>query len=639
MANFETQVPGAGPLQVAFDDQRGARANKVYHNGTSNTETPYWDPPTSPVPWQRAPAERESVTTGRSGTRMLAFGQPAVSESFATLGLPAANEELTRIDSRDPASPGSSRAKPPLKLNYDGRIEAENPGGLGLAVNQEWFERLHIQPGQLALGNILQTQIRTIELFNAFRRPPESIDWTTFVNNAGAGVTVTNLPGLPFTIFSKQSFIANVQVSTAGPPSINGTLDFTFGAPFAGTFPVLVTGNRITIFQYRPQAPIREEILFKTDVIEKDDGTEQRIKLRGAPRSRYRFNVLLDDIKDRDLLNNTLFDWQGRVFGVPVWHESKPLGAPLAINDTVITVDTSDADYRADSLVFIYDDNFNFEALEIQSFDAVSITTKTGVSQAFDGVNTLVMPTRTAYTIPRLRNQRFAIGPSNFAMEFLTLDNVDLSDASAFPTFQGAGQSIAKPYLDRLNFMPGVRLVEGNTRRTIRLDTETGVPIQLSPWLKGKPTFPFGFEAKSQAEVYEWRQLAHFLAGRHTSFYVPTGRRDFKLTQGIGNGATAIFVENVGFTNFVAQNTPRSDFQLIRTDGTTSRHEITSSTVISDDEERIDFTPGISPAATIAEVDRIEYMTLARIADDKMTLTHQRPGESRVDLQTIGVPA
>lgn len=626
MADFPTiKTP-----QIGLEDQLGAAANRFIIPGLGPTA--YWDPPDAPIPLARAPAGQEGITDGsRSGSFLRALSDAGPSGSFTSFGLGGAGLTLTRQVGK--------LAKAAAALDRPTVLEAADPGGLGLAVTQEWFEKCHVFPGELALGNILTTQIRTLELFNAFRRPPQPVEWTVFVNNVGPGVAITNLPSLPFTIASRASFIANVQVLTAGPPAISGTLDFTFGAPTSQTFEVAVTGNRITVFQFRPQTPITEKLGFKTDIIRPDDGSEQRIKLREAPRQTISFKVRVDDGRSRDAINAILFDWQARVFGVPIWWESRDLGAPMAINDTLVIVDTTNADFRADGLVMIFDDNLNQEVLEILSFTSSDITLKTGVGQAFDAVNTVVLPVRTAYTKPQLNNTRFAVGPSDFALEFETLDNIDLADASAFSSFQGVGQSVAKPVLDGLNFMTGATVAEGNRRRTVILDHQTGPKIQFSPWAKGKPLFQFGFEAKSQAETWDWRLLAHFLAGSRLAFYIPTGRTDFKPLIDIGSGGSNIDFPNYGFTDFVGSVTPRSDLRVLRLDGTQSFHEITGSSVVSSDVERLTVSPGIVPALPVAEVDRIDIMTLSRIMDDTMTFEHRRPGETRVSLKSIGVPA
>ena len=510
-------------------------------------------------------------------------------------------------------------------------------GFVSLDQASNWFEKWHVFPGELALGNVLTTQIRTLELFNSFRR--ETRSWDAFVNNAGAGVAATNLPSLPRLMPALDNFIVDIQVTTAGPPSISGTLDFDIDLTPPDIISIAVTGNRITLFAYRPQSPITETLQFKTDIIELNDGSEQRINVRENPRQIFKFTIRTDDDRTRDSINAVLFDWQSRVFGIPVWHEAKELGAPLAINDTTVIVDTAFADFRAGGLVMIYDNNFRTETLEILTVNPNDIELQVGIQKAFDAVQTIVLPVRTALTRPQLSQARFAIGPTDFSLEFTTLDNVDLADASAFATYQGVGQTVAKPFIDRLNFIKGRTVAEGIRRKVTRLDPLTGPPLQISSWSKGKPSLNYGFEAKSFAETWEFRQLLHFLRGSQLAFYVGTGRDDIKAIADIADTSTQIDFQAFGFTQFVQEVTPRSDLQVIRLDGTTSQHEITGSSEVSDTVERITISPGITPALPLVDIDRIEFLTLSRISNDAPTFSHRRPGETRIDFNLTGVPS
>ena len=510
------------------------------------------------------------------------------------------------------------------------------PGFLSPDLQASWFDQWIINPGRLDLGNVLTTQIRELELLNNFRT--EARTWEAFVNNAGAGVVVTNLPGLPLVLPALTSFVSDVQVSTAGPPSITGTLDYDVDTA-VDILVVPITGSRITIFQYRPQAPIKETLKFKTDIIELNDGSEQRINVRAFPRQVFNFTIRTDDDRRRDSINAVLYDWQGRIFGVPVWFEQKPLGAPMSISDTTVVVDTADADFRVGGLVMIYDNDFAQEALEISAVNPNDLELDVGIGQAFDAVNTIVVPVRTALTRPTLSQKRYAIGPTDFSLEFQVLDNIDLSSSAAFDTYQGAGQTTAKPNIDRLNFMKGSTVGEGLRRKVTRLDHETGPPVQFSPWLKGKPSLAYGFESTSFAETWEFRQLLHFLKGSQLSFYVGTGRDDFKVLADIGDGATQLDFQAFGFTQFVQEVTPRSDIQVVRKDGTLSQHEINGSSVVSSTVERITITPGITPALPLVDLDRIEFLTLNRLTNDQAVFSHRRPGEARLDMTLTGVPS
>lgn len=548
-------------------------------------------------------------------------------------GLGVDPTDATNIGEDQPASGVAGVVTPELATHGP---EKTLDGARFPGLEFDFFEKWIVFPGRLDLGNVLSTQVRNLEIMNTARRTSRT--WQGFINNAGGGVSATNLPSLPTVFAGLESFVVDIQIDTIGPPNIDGTLDFDVDLDPPDVIQIPITGQRITIFQFRPQTPIGEVLEFKTDIIGHDDGTEQRINVREAPRQRIQFTVRVDDDRSRDAINSVLYDWQSRVFGVPIWWEQKRLDAPVAINDTVIQVDTANADFRAGGLVMLFDNNFAFEALEILTVNPNDLVVTTGILSAFDAVDTVVTPMRTAYTKPNLQFARFRIGPMDFAFDWTTLDNVDLADTSAFDTYQGVGETAPKVLLNRLNFLGGATLRDGYRRKITRLDHETGPFVQFSPWAKSRPTMPYGFEASSFADVWEFRQLVHALRGSQVSFYLETGRADVKAVLDILDLANSIDIENVGFTDFVGQVVPRADLQVRRTDGTLSRHQITNSVVVNDDVERLTITPSISPALPVADIERIEFLTLGRIDRDEVRLNHRQPGQARIDFPFMGLP-
>lgn len=523
-------------------------------------------------------------------------------ERVGTFDLAAMGVDPNNPDTLGPAQNGSVILGPAQIVNAPTPSTGVHAGSISRQTQTDWFEKWHVFPGELALGNVLTTQIRTLEIFNGFRR--EARTWQGFTNNAGAGIGITNLPALPFLMAALESFVNDVQVSTNGPPNIDGTLDFDVDLDPPDVISIPVTGNRITIFPFRPQTPVIEILEFKTDIIRIYNGTEQRLSLREAPRQNFEFTIRVTDSVSRDGMNSILFDWQARVFGVPVWGEQKPLLAPLTPIDTVVQVDTSNADFREGGLVTVYESNISQSTVQVLTVNPTNLVLQVPIGRVFD-TTSVVIPTRACYTGSQLNNARFAIGPADYKITFTVLDNVDLSDASAFPTYQGVGQTTPKPLLDGLNFMPGSTIGEGNKRLIERLDHETGPFIQSSSWSKGKPTYQYGFETSSYADTWDVRTLMHFLRGSQLSFYVPTGRADFKPLSDIADSATQLDFEKYGFDQFVQGTTPRSDMRVIRKGGTTSMHQITGTSTVSDTVERIEFAPGITPELPLSQLSLI----------------------------------
>ena len=88
-----------------------------------------------------------------------------------------------------------------------------------------WFERVHSFPPFFELGNIITTITRNLEIYNAYRESARTL--SVFTNNADSGVTLVGFPGLPTDISQNNGLECDVQISTEGPPTLDGTLDFT----------------------------------------------------------------------------------------------------------------------------------------------------------------------------------------------------------------------------------------------------------------------------------------------------------------------------------------------------------------------------------------------------------------------------
>ena len=509
-----------------------------------------------------------------------------------------------------------------------------NPGtpvnSTGILWNQfgglAWFGQVIISPTLLALGNLLATQIRTIELFNS---TGGDVSYTAFVNNVGAGVTITNQPGLPATIGTFNSVVLNVQISTIGPPTISGTLDFTVDGIDLLT---ALTGARVVMLPARPEKPIKEVLEFRTDIMEAKDGTEQRIRIRDNPRQRIDLEFFEEEDEAANL-RNLLFDWLPRVWGIPIWWEERQLGADIAVNDLTITVDTTFGDFRVGGIVMIFEDQFNFEALEIDSFNATTITFTSPALRIHVVKDTTIMPVRFAYANPRGPREKHLIqGQSRISMDFVVIDNVDLADATPFPTYKG------QVLLDEPNLIRGANISEGWSRRTVTLDPIAGPPVQLPMNDRSRLSTRKSFFSATPQRLWEIRQLMHFLQGSVKPFYLPSFRPDVRVTIDIGASATTINIRNIGFTNFIAQRQPFQNVRLLKTDNTSVIRQITSSVVVDSDTEQLIIDTAFSGSAIpVADIKRLELVALVRMKKDRVTFDHAHPGYAGVAMEVITV--
>ena len=497
----------------------------------------------------------------------------------------------------------------------------DSAGYRDLGAGRYWFDHVHSVPQAIALGNIVTTVVRQIEIYNAFHR--EARELQTAENNVGGGTTLLNVPVVPYDIAAQHSLYVNLQVSTSGPPTLNGTLVFTLDS---GVLVIPVTGSRVVMFPYPPESPIDEELEFRTTVLSAVNGKEQRVALRRCPRQSFNLNFAVEDDGVRRRLQSLVFGWLAGVFGIPVWFEARRLTVDAATDDLVIQVDTRYADFRDGGLAIVWYDEETYDALEIASHTNSSITFSSPLTQPFAAATSWVMPLRTALADPQISGARHPVGLDQFPLTFRVLDNdaPGIADASAFPAYDG------RVLLNGANFMGANTAPRGTSMKVGRHDNETGAPAQFTDWLAPQGVSQKGFFCTTDQARWEVRQLLHALRGPQSAFYLPTFYQDLVAAGPFSSGSPNMDIENVGYTRYVNGQAPNNHIRIELLSGVEYCKEIVSSVVLSDDVERLTLSEAWAATIQPAEIRRISYLPLSRIAEDTVRLQHSGSGETAV---------
>jgi hypothetical protein len=491
------------------------------------------------------------------------------------------------------------------------------PAGMG----DNWFNRLHILPRSLILGNILTTITRQLDIYNAFLF--EAHDLQAFINNAGVGTSITDLPTLPYTIPPQESLLLTLEVTPDGAPTINTTLDFDIDEPYLLQIPI--QGTRIVMFPFEPEAPLRERLLFLTDVLEAKDGTEQRVSLRLAPRQEFDLKLLREDGPERQKIDFLMFDWQSRVFGLPIWTEPAYVTSPITAGQTSVNVDdTTLADFRADGLAIVYESEDKFDALEVQSVGPTTVNFKTPIQNNY-ATGVRVMPLRTAITSQPAREKKYAVNLAEFNITMRVLDNtVDLSSTSGWPTYN------SKVLLSDPNAIETT--LDGDINRQITVfDSSAGRFSQNSTWNRARHGSAKTFITRTRSALWSVRRLLHALRGSQVSFYLPTFTKDITLSTTYLSGASALTIVNVGYTRYAKQRTPKVDIRIILNDGTIFNRTITNSAEIDPLTEQLTLSSTISQNIAPSDIARIEFLEKVRIDNEEITIEHRSSnGEAKI---------
>ena len=502
-------------------------------------------------------------------------------------------------------------------------------GQLDSAEDFFFFERIHHTPQLIELGNVLTSVVEEIEIYNAYR--DDSQTFTSAIANAGAGIEFAGLPSLPAEMSPQSGVVFDVEISTEGPPSIDGTLDFVTDP---ASFDIPITGSRVVMFAFQPERPILEILKFKTDTIMAADGTEQRISQRLNPRQSFEMALRLPEGDERRRALTLLKGWHHRVFGVPIWWEARPLGADVNSGSSIITVPTAHADFRVGSLAIVWSDSDYFDALQIASFDGSSITFESNLTHDFDAVATLVMPLRVAYAEAAFDIQRYLNDLQDVRCRFDIIDNEvgDIADTSNFSSHN------SKVMLDDYNLIDGRTLQDNFHRELQRIDNATAAINQFSTWESSVPVTQKGFLGNSLQDVWEVRELIHALRGSQVSFYLPTFYKDFVVVQDLASTSFLMDIENIGYSGYINGVEPFKSIWIELNNGTIYTRQVESSVVIDANTERLTVDVAWPSLIDKDDIYRVSLLRKVRIADDAIQFLHELPGTARIRMNIRGAP-
>ena len=537
--------------------------------------------------------------------------KPAVVLAVDQSPLPALGASAILVDST-PVDGVSGLRTPPERV----RSNTFEPNATSPTGYQTWWESFHILPREFAFGNLLASQSAPIEVYSAFRR--EDQNWTAFTNNAGAGVVIGGQPSFPH-VFRPQSsggLTLELQVSTSGQPTVDATLDFVFNT-VPQTIAVPITLKRVVLFSIQPEMPYTERLQWLTEVQSHVDGTEMRVSARKNPRQFFEWDFFLeDDGMERSFFHNVMFDWQSRVFGLPLWKELTRTTSAVTAGDTTIIVQrTAYADYRVGGLFLIFNGRGSFDVLDISSVTATSVVATSGTNNSYP-TGTFVMPLRVGVAKSNVSGSRYVSADAKMKIIFRVTDNdADLADLSAWNSYN------SKLLIDGCNSVRGAT-AEQFLNSFIEFENATGLTYQASPWANSKRLTQLALLAKGDQGLWEARQMLHAIRGRQTSFYAATFSNDF-LVDGDVTAGDILNVKNVGYTQFVNSRQPWDTIRIEYNNGDADDiRTITSSAESSATSEALTLNAAVA-AHTIAEIKKISFVEKVRFDSDTVSIRHE----------------
>lgn len=484
------------------------------------------------------------------------------------------------------------------------------------SYRDDYYDRIHVKPSLIDLGNLLSSQVREVEVWNAHLTAKllSSID-----RSNTEGLTLAEPAAPPTTFAPNESRLYELSVSTNGPPTIDAAYTFNF----AGEAPRLrVTGRRVVVWPFVPQTKFRETLEWMTDVMQAYSA-EQRLALREAPRQVLQYDFQLDPQQfSRAKALSTA--WAHRVYGAPVWAEATRLGA-LASGITLVVFNTADADYRNDDLILLWDDDENFVAAETTTVTPTGIELKQPLTRSFS--NAYVMPLRFGRTLSGSEFSRDAHDVTKAKLSFQVTNNVDLGAASTFPQYRG------KDVLTDRSVVLG-DLSERIVRPVDVFDNGSG-PMTTDQ-LRGYPdrTETVTFDPLNRHDAWTMRKWLHARRGRQRTFWVPSWNEDIVLVADVLASDLTIEVRNIGYSLYYGV----TDVMVDLVNGTRIFKRILSGNVNAGGNEVLDLESSFGINIARTDVVRISLMKHVRFDSDRLELGHSYGGRVSVSVPVIEVP-
>lgn len=473
----------------------------------------------------------------------------------------------------------------------------------------DFYNRLHLSITVMALGNVVGAQQRQVSVWNAYSYGVTLIDFDV-LNGEGIDVFGQAAPPLAFGPLQERTWTVNV--SAEGPPVIDTTVVWTFDDGVQ--LRLAITGNRVTPWTWRPDwtKGILEALEWRTDVIEAEEGDEQRIAMRLTPRQSWEFTASPDGVA-RQAMESALLGWGARSWALPLWPHGADLVATAAAGASALQLPTFGRDFVAGGLVLlIQDDALNSEVAEVLEVEDDQLVLKRPLAKTWPASTTTVYPAKSARLEGAPQVERFTGYVSDARVRFLVDQANPYAELDDLPEYRGRPVLEDRPdWSQAPSVNPERKLAEvDNAVGVPFIRDRTGVPSirQVARWA------PFG-----RVECDRVRRLQYLLRGRRSSLWVPSFADDLTVVALAADGATNIDVAWCGYTAYLKGMPGRRDLR-IQTDAGVQYVRVTGATDLGNGRERLGLADPLDFILDPADPGgvRISYLTLFRGDSDRL---------------------
>lgn len=495
---------------------------------------------------------------------------------------------------------------------------------------EDFYDRIHVTPALLDLGNLVTTQVRQVSVWNAWRSRSVQLQQLTAQGADGIAITGQDAPPLAFTPLQER--VWTVSVSTSGPPNIDATLSWIFaGDPKVS---MSIRGSRLIAWLTPPNwtDSITETLTWSTDVQQSYNGNQVRQIVRAAPQRQWEFGILAVGI-ERTVLEAQLFEWSGRVWALPVWAEISLLTSALPAGTLSVPVATAGLDFVVGGLAMLWTDVRHYELVEIQDVAVNALQLQHGTVQAWPR-GARIYPCRTARLTETASLARATDTLVSSRVRFEAVEPCD------WPAIAPATIYLGFPVLEARGNEPSDPTAT-YARQLATLDSDVGFSYVTDPTNKAWPTQTYNWLLNGRAERSTHRSLLYYLQGRAAAIWIPTWTTDLTLLVNVIATSVVMIVDWTGVSQFLAGKPGRRHIRLEMIDGRVFYRRVSNAIDLGDGTEQLSIDSAFGAPIDPAKVRQISWMMLATLASDSVAIEHitDSEGLASCGVTFSGVPA
>ncbi|MFI8609525.1 hypothetical protein ACIGFL_14565 [Pseudomonas sp. NPDC077649] len=505
-------------------------------------------------------------------------------------------------------------------------VEANGGGLSGVAAitySDDYYHRIHINPQQLDLGNVVSAQTTPVLLWNAFLENRT----LTAISGVAEGLSVSGQPAPPLLFPALKELNWQVTVTPDGQPVLDTVVAWEFdNGRSAG---LRISANRIIAWTFVPDwgDGIRERLTASTDILQSESAASQRRQLRLAPRREFSGPMYAEG-RERQLLDLALFGWSDRIWSMPVWPDIQLLAAGIAADADFIPCSTEHLDFRDGGLAMLRgEDAFTSETVEILDVLSNGLQLKRNTQQAWPAGSRLY-PARAAQLLEEPSLAKLTDRLAEAEVRFLVVE------ASDWPEWLPATLYRGRPVWDRRPDDTD-NLTHAAQRLRSTLDSGFAQPLitdtaRRALQLLGQRHLDLGREARALV-----RSFIYGMRGRQQVVWVPTHMDDLTLVATVSALATTLDVENIGYTRFGNGKAGRRDIRIELIDGSVLMRRLIGSNELDSQVERVALDSALGVEVQPHQVARISWMNLMRFDSDTQDIEHMTDSEGVAAWATV----